>query len=144
MPTAAPFNDAQIRHIVATLHHIDDLLSRAVQTNTGNGSSPHTHDAIPPETNTALSEMHEELRSALETWAPSESVSPGQLRWALQTALRLAQIALGELDERHLGHYGPVNPSGLDRLDQTRERLGSKLEKTRETLERPAIKKQKA
>ena len=142
--SATPFNDAQIRHIVATLHHIDDLLARAAQIDTDSSSSPQTPDAIPPETHTALSELREELRSALKTWAPGESVSPSQLRWALQTALRLAQIALGELDERHLGHYSPVNPSGLGRLDETRERLGSKLEKTRAVLEKPSIKEQKA
>jgi len=142
MPTA-PFNDAQTRHIVATLHHIDDLLARAIQIDTSS-SSAQTPSAIPPETHAALSELREELGSALGTWAPSESVSPSQLRWALQTALRLAQIALGELDERHLGHYGPVNPSGLGRLDETRERLGSKLEKIRAVLERPPAQEQKA
>lgn len=139
----APFNDAQIRHIVATLHHIDDLLARAVQID-ASSSSAQTPNAIPSETHTALSELREELRSALETWAPSESMSPSQLRWALQTALRLAQISLEELDERHLGHYGPVNPSGLGQLDETRERLGSKLEKTRAALERPPANEQEA
>lgn len=136
--TSAAFNNAQIRHIVATLRHIDELLVRAMQADTDIRSSAQTYPAIPPETDMALSGMREELYAALEAWAPGESASPGQLRWALQTALRLALIALEELDAKHLGHYGRVDPAGMGQLAETRKRLENRLEEIRATLEQPS------
>ena len=103
---------------------------------TGIQSSTEASRAIPPEVDTALSAVRKDLYSALDTWAPGDAASPGQLRWALQTALRLAQVALTELDAKHLGHYGRVYPESLDRLDETRARLEAGLEKVRVTLER--------
>ena len=134
MPSA-PFNDSQVRHIVATLRHIDELLTHAMQMDTGIRSSPQIPHAITPETDTAVSEMREELQTALETWVPGELASPNQLRWALRTALRLAQISVAELDAKHLGHYGRVDPSGLNQLAETRMRLEVCLEKIRAALE---------
>ena len=133
--STAPFNEAQIRHIAATLRHIDKLLTHAMHTDKGLGSSAQIPNAISPATYAALSGMREELHSALESWAPGESAAPNQLRWALQTALRLAQISLAELDAKHLGHYGRVDPSGLDQLAGTRTRLENGLEKIREALD---------
>lgn len=80
--------------------------------------------------------MREDLYYALEALAPGGSAASGQLRWAPQTALRLAQTALAELDAQHLVHHGRVDPSGLDLLIETRERLGNGLEKIRATLAR--------
>jgi hypothetical protein len=135
MPTG-PFNDAQVRHVVATLRHIDEILAHAMQPATGTRAPARESRAIPPETDAAVAAMREDLHDALETWAPGEPDTSGQLRWALQTALRLAQIALAELDEKHLVHYGQVDPSGLGLLSETRERLGNGLENIRATLER--------
>jgi len=134
--SAPPFNDAQIRHIVATLQHIDQLLVHAMKTGTGAGSSSGVPRALPAETKTALSGMREELHSALRTWAPEDSMHSNQARWALQTALRLALISIGELDAKHLGHYGRVDPAALDQLVQTSDRLKEGLENIRTTLER--------
>ena len=130
-----PLNDAQVRHIVATLRHIDELLAHAMHFDSGIRSTTETQHAIPPETEAALSAMRKELHAALETWAPGDTASAGQLRWALQTALRLAQIAVTELDATHLGHYGAVNPASLGRLDETRARLEAALDRVGETLE---------
>lgn len=134
--SASPFNDAQIRHIVATLRHIDQLLVHAVQTGTGTGSPPGLPGALPAETETALSGMREELHSVLRTWAPEDSPYPDRARWALQTALRLALISIGELDAKHLEHYGRVDRAALDRLERASDRLKDGLENIRATLER--------
>ena len=133
---ASPFNDAQIRHIVATLRHIDQLMVHAVQTGTEAGSSSRLPGALPAETETALSGMREELHSALRIWAPEDSLHPDQAHWALQTALRLALISIGELDAKHLEHYGRVDPAALDRLERTSDRLKAELENIRASLER--------
>ncbi|HYW77334.1 MAG TPA: hypothetical protein VFA48_12060 [Gammaproteobacteria bacterium] len=134
--SSVPFNDAQTRHIVATLRHVDALLTHAMQAGSaGIGTPEGMLQAIPAETQTALSEMRKELHSALRIWAPGESAQPDQARWALQTALRLALISIGELDARHLGHYGRVDPAGLDQLAETSERLEKALENIRMTLE---------
>lgn len=134
-PTAdAHFNAAQTRHVVSTLHHIDDLLGRALQA--AEAQRRNSADSLASDTQAAVADLRHELHSALKIWAPTGEPQSANVRWALQTSLRLARVALVELDEPHLSRYGIVAPARAAQVSKTRDRLENALEHVSATLER--------
>lgn len=136
-------NAAQARHVAATLHHVEELLDRAQRpldgadgalaatAGPGTGVSAEQASTIA----SAIAGVRSEIRAGVETLElPAASPGPSA-RWQAATALRLALIALAELDIRHLSHYGDLDPDAAERIRRVRERLEEKLESVGRALE---------
>lgn len=134
-------NAAQARHVAATLHHVEELLDRAQRPLNGAAAAAGPMNDVSREQATAIAFAIADVRSELHAGAktldlPASGRGPS-VRWATATALRLALIALAELDRKHLSHYGDIDPDTAERVRRVRERLEEKLEALRRALGTP-------
>lgn len=134
-------NAAQARHVAATLHHVEELLDRAQRPLSGTAASADPTRDLPREQATAIAfaiaNVRSELHAAVKTLDLPASARGPSARWATATGLRLALIALAELDRKHLSHYGDIDADTAERIRRVRERLEEKLEAVRRALETP-------
>lgn len=132
---------AQARHVFATLRHVDDLLVRALRPLNGPdaGMLAAVHNDFSAEQaaalRTAIAAVRTELDADVQALQLPASTQPVSARWAASTAVRLALIALAELDGKHLSHYGSVSDAAAEQIQHIRRRLEARLEAVRTALE---------
>jgi hypothetical protein len=85
----------------------------------------------------AVAAVRVELDAGGQALDLSASGRPVSARWVAATAVRLALIALAELDARHLSAYGEVTAEAAEAVACVRERLEGKLEALRYILDQP-------
>ena len=132
---------AQARHVLATLRHVNELIDRALRPLAGADAGPlnaihndfsDAQSAALHETATALRHEIEANVRALRLPASSQPVSAS---WSMATAVRLALIALADMDAKHLSHYGEVADDAAKQLDRIRSNLEQKLDAVRAALD---------
>lgn len=140
---AGRLSPAQARHVLATFRHVEELLERALRPlgeEAETGSLASVRNDFPPARIAALREAAAAVRAELEAGVKALDLPASgravSARWAAATAVRLALIALAELDGRRLAAYGEVSKEAAGEIAQVRERLEERLEALRRTLER--------
>lgn len=142
MASADRLSGAQARHVLATFRHVDALLARALgplDHAAGEDSLAAVHNDFSAAQAAALREAVAAVRAELDAGMRSldlpVSSEPASAHWVAATAVRLALIALAELDAHHLSAYGAVNEATVEQVARVRARLEARLEAMRRLLD---------
>lgn len=142
MAAADRLSAAQARHVLATFRHVEELLDRVLRALTEEDSkalAPARNDFSAAQAETlreAVEAVRSELATGEEVLGLSRSNRPVSARWTAATTVRLALIALAELDARHLAAYGEVTEEIAAPVVRVRAHLEEKLERLRRILDR--------
>lgn len=133
-------NEAQARHVLATFRHVDDLMTRALRplTATPGGMLTGEHGDFDPaearEFTAAIDELHRQMELAATVLGLKIEAQPVTGHWAAKAALRLAGIALSELEPKRMRAYGEIRPGAAEELEQQINLLQRALRDTEKTL----------
>ncbi|GEM_PF-7019683 len=133
-------NEAQARHVLATFRHIDDLMMRALRplAVTGDMLTGERGDFDPEEAReftAAIDELHRRMELAAAALGLKSEIQPVTGHWAAKAALRLAGIALSELEPKRMQAYGEIRAEAAQKLKQQIELLQQALRDTEQTLQ---------
>jgi GTP-binding protein EngB required for normal cell division len=111
-----PLNENQVRRIVSTFTHVDDLL-KAVEAVTQPDPSPFARerpDVTPDEARLLLafvSLARNRMAAALDRLGIPRPERTLSARWSVSTSLTFAEISVSELDPATLRGYGALDPA---------------------------------
>ncbi|NWG31528.1 MAG: dynamin family protein, partial [Rhodocyclaceae bacterium] len=129
-------NESQLRHLVVSFRHIDELLGEAVRNLSAEAdASPfarYTQDASPVQRKVVADHVAG-IRRAMarimdEVGAPRPAPVSGAL-WAAQSQVAAARIAIDELRPRVMRGYGALSDADAVRLDGIAAELDAALER---------------